>query len=203
MSGSATVTPKEKKSAYDRERRSRLKEEIAAKKRAYYLANKDAENARVQAWVEANRERSTEIKRASRTRHHVEPAPRPRMSEAERKARAVARVDAWRLLNPEKYAAQLARAETKPRTPIQKARHASHQSLRTRRLLHAQPKWADKGAITALYLEAQQRGMHVDHIIPLKGKTVCGLHVESNLQLLTPRENLQKRNKFEGTHHAY
>lgn len=196
------MTPKEKKAAYDRERRSRLKEEIAAQKRAYYLANKDAENARVQAWVEANRERSTEIKRVSRARHRVEPSPRTRMPDAERKARAVARVEAWRLANPEKYAAQLARAETKPRTPVQKARHAAHQSLRTRRLLHAQPAWADKGAITALYLEAQRRGMHVDHVVPLKGKTVCGLHVENNLQLLTPTENLRKRNKFEEARHA-
>jgi hypothetical protein len=65
---------------------------------------------------------------------------------------------------------------------------------RRARKLHATPSWANLALIKEIYANAE--GMHVDHIIPLQGELVCGLHVENNLQYLTPEENLAKSNKF-------
>ena len=63
--------------------------------------------------------------------------------------------------------------------------------------------WADHDAISAFYTEAQRLtkltgvSHHVDHIIPLQGENVSGLHVETNLQVIPYHENLSKSNKYE------
>jgi hypothetical protein len=61
--------------------------------------------------------------------------------------------------------------------------------------LKATPSWANLDAIKLIYQCAE--GAHVDHEVPLQGELVCGLHVEYNLQYLTPAENMAKGNKFD------
>ena len=64
------------------------------------------------------------------------------------------------------------------------------------------PPWADKKAIRAIYFEARRltasTGVkyEVDHIIPSNHPLVCGLHVETNLQIITEFENITKSNTF-------
>lgn len=69
--------------------------------------------------------------------------------------------------------------------------------------LQRTPPWADLDAMRAIYAEAHRlthetgTPHHVDHEIPLQGELVSGLHVHTNLQILTGSENSKKRNRFE------
>lgn len=64
------------------------------------------------------------------------------------------------------------------------------------------PKWADMRAINEVYKERKRIELEtgipheVDHIVPLHGKLVCGLHVHYNLRVITKDENQAKRNNF-------
>lgn len=57
------------------------------------------------------------------------------------------------------------------------------------------PPWSQTQLIEKFYENCPERH-HVDHIVPLKGKEVSGLHVIENLQYLTAEENLSKGNKY-------
>ena len=78
-----------------------------------------------------------------------------------------------------------------------KDKHLLRAKIRGKRLRRATPLWANMGEIYKIYKKAKDKGLHVDHIIPIKGKNVSGLHVENNLQLLEPSKNLIKGNKYE------
>ena len=62
--------------------------------------------------------------------------------------------------------------------------------------LKATPLWFEKDLVEAIYMKAKEWGFAVDHIVPLQGKTVCGLHCWSNLQLLDPALNSAKKNHY-------
>lgn len=62
--------------------------------------------------------------------------------------------------------------------------------------VRATPAWADESAMRAIYEEARRLGLHVDHLVPLRGKTVCGLHCEANLRPAEPTANKAKSNRW-------
>jgi hypothetical protein len=77
-------------------------------------------------------------------------------------------------------------------------------SVRKRRHREATPKWltpAERLQMRDLYVQARKmteltrERYVVDHIVPLRGESVCGLHVPWNLRVITQEENLKKSNK--------
>lgn len=79
------------------------------------------------------------------------------------------------------------------------AKRRYHEAMRRARRLQATPKWLTKEhkeQIKAIYKDCPN-GHHVDHIMPLKGKEVSGLHVPWNLQYLPGIVNKMKSNKVD------
>lgn len=62
-------------------------------------------------------------------------------------------------------------------------------------IIRATPNWANTSMIEDIYRNCPECH-HVDHIIPLQGELVSGLHVENNLQYLIAKDNLAKGNKW-------
>jgi hypothetical protein len=81
-------------------------------------------------------------------------------------------------------------------------------TAREERCRLATPVWADREAIVALYAKAKQMTQEtgiqhdVDHIVPLRGKTVSGLHVPWNLRVIPSAENKRKAAKLLEAHHG-
>lgn len=139
-----------------------------AEQRAYHYANREACIERARDWYERNRDVANANKRAWY-------AAQPREDQlAQRRAHYVANSAKYKQLALERY--------------VKKMR--------------AMPAWADRDAIESFYEEARrltaETGIQhaVDHIVPLQGKTVSGLHVENNLRVITQTENLRKSNKL-------
>lgn len=79
-----------------------------------------------------------------------------------------------------------------------------YRANRRANLLKATPSWSDKTFIQNIYKKAdlisKQYGIkyEVDHIIPLQSKTVCGLHNQFNLQIISMIDNRSKSTKYKG-----
>lgn len=67
--------------------------------------------------------------------------------------------------------------------------------IRRGQMVHRTPAWSQKELIRIFY-NACPEGCEVDHIIPLQGKLVSGLHVLENLQYLPMAENRSKGNRY-------
>lgn len=138
------------------------------RKQVWCVANKERLQVKSAQWVKENPDSKTKANKKWRDSHKEYHFTKSAM---------------WRKTNPEKSRAQV--------------------NHRRKNLRVAQPIWADKFLISEIYHLAAIRTTitgfewHVDHIVPLQGKNVCGLHVENNLQVIPATQNLQKSNKYE------
>lgn len=96
--------------------------------------------------------------------------------------------------NREKVAAYNAQ-----RKKSNRAKYSALQMKRDAAKKRAIPAWANDELMELVYAEAAHRKLCVDHIVPIQGRNVCGLHVYYNTQLLTRAQNASKGNRFTHT----
>lgn len=113
------------------------------------------------------------------------------------------KVHNWSALNPEK------RKKNALNWVKKNAAYCCERSrLRQAKIKEATPAWSEKDKTLAIYEQAMERrgngeNVSVDHIVPLKSKTVCGLHVPWNLRIIDATENMKKSNKWWPNEVAY
>lgn len=115
---------------------------------------------------------------------------------------ARARTRNWNKSNPEKKKAMDAAFKAANRSLV-----TSYKAARRARVLQATPAWLTEEhwvAIRSVYAEAEkltkETGIRheVDHIVPLQGKTVCGLHVPWNLRAIPATRNNRRPRVWRG-----
>lgn len=109
---------------------------------------------------------------------------------------------AWKKANPEKVSvyAKKSRQKNKARVNAENAKRHTEKLNRIPKWLTKDDLWLIKEAYKLAQLRSELFGFewHVDHIIPLQGKNVSGLHIITNLQVIPGKENLLKANSFKG-----
>lgn len=153
-----------------------------------------SESAR--SWAKRNPERAKET---TIKHHQTEQAKEKQKAwRAQNKEYVAKKLREWRDMNRDAVN-EIARRSRKKNIDVALYHNRQRAILKST----AMPAWANKSEIRKIYAEARKMTKvtgevhHVDHIIPIKGKNVCGLHVETNLQILTASENLRKFNKYE------
>ena len=170
------MTPKERRRELARIRYHADPEKTREKVKAKYAKNAEKLRAQRRALYVANREAE--------------------------KAIAKVRSAEWRKNNPDHAGSKAAKRKWKQDNPAKvRADTVKRRTAKMRRTppwLTTEELWLVEQAyeLAALRTKIFGFGWHVDHVLPLQGKFVSGLHVPENLQVIPGVENVRKANRF-------
>ena len=168
------------------------KEGVRAYNAAYCKANQERVATTKAAWAKRNPERRRAAEAAYKTRNPSKVAARKAVYRAANREKIAAHLAAYYVANKEKWAAY--RKDNPGKRNATQAKRASAKLQRT-------PSWANPKKIERIYELAAWLSRftgiryEIDHVIPLQGKFISGLHVETNLQILTKSANSSKGNR--------
>ena len=112
----------------------------------------------------------------------------------------------WREENQDYIRADYEKNKDRYKAAIKNWRSSNPQARRVQEVarrarLRWIPPWADRAEMARVYKEAKSLrdlgvDCHVDHIVPLRGKFVSGLHTHNNLRIVLAEDNLKKGSSF-------
>lgn len=170
-----SVEDKQKELVRSNRWRENNRERVRELSRARYAANKEARRQQAKKYRQRDPDRHKAINQRSRAKHREQRLQDAKEYKRKNAAKVAETARLWREQNIVKvYALNAQRKKAiKLRTPV----------------------WADKKAMLHFYMQ-RPSGYEVDHIIPLQGDAVSGLHVLENLRYLPAKENHIKNRFF-------
>ena len=178
----------------DQEKRERLK----ARTKKYRDEHKEKAKAYQKVWYEENKEKAIAAAKAYNLANKEKRKTYSKKYSEKNKEKINARTKAWYKKNKEKK-----QAYYKAWIKSNPGKATAFNNKRRAAKLQRTVSWSNKDLIEQVYKQAKELTIetgepyHVDHIIPLQGKLVSGLHVETNLQILSAHDNTSKSNKFQ------
>ena len=164
-----------------RDRNNANAKELSIKNIAWRKANAEKVAETSRAYKEANANKVRAWKSANQKKHRAAANARNRKYAETHREELRAKSVEWSKSNPDKVCAK------------------ANKYRATK--LNQTPKWADFKMIESIYsqaaeLRAKGLDVHVDHIVPLQGRNVRGLHVHNNLQIIDAKANRSKSNSI-------
>jgi hypothetical protein len=173
----------EKVKAQKKKYREKYKEIISAKNKLAYQNNKKEMCRKNKEYRDKNKEEILAKKRKRYEENREKLLARNKEQYVKHKEKRLARGKEWAKENKEKVRAYWGkrRADKRNRTP---------------KWISKDDLWILENAYELANIRSNMFGFnwHVDHIIPLRGKAVSGLHVPNNIQVVPATWNLRKSN---------
>ena len=193
----------EKRREYDRKWREANRERIRANAQKWRDENREHVRSEKRKWYDKNKESAVEYNKKRYEAHKDKII-------AQNRAYRASHRDAIIVKQREHYYKYKEVYKANRQKWVANNRHKVRENIRRRDAAKLQrtPKWLtsdDIWLMKEIYDLAVKRekmtgfAWHVDHIIPLQGKKVSGLHVPNNLQVIPGRDNISKGNRYDET----
>ncbi len=164
------------------DRYAEKREVILERRRERYEECKPSKLAANAAWRLGNADRMREYSRKSHAKNREKRNAASAVWRAKNRGKHLAAVASWQSRNKGAGAGYTAARRAAKRASVAIWADSEFEQLAIREAYH----------LASLRSEATGIEHHVDHIVPLKGRTVCGLHCSSNLRVIPARVNMVK-----------
>lgn len=186
VAGACTACVSERKAELYQQNKEHILAYMKVQGAIYRAQNPDKRRANTVKWREENKERANEVSRATYARNRDAITTRARAKFALTTTAEAERGRAYRQAN---------KGKINKHTMARKAAYLQ----RTPAWLTVDEHWMIEQAYELAALRTKMFGVawHVDHVLPLRGKTVSGLHTPYNMQVILGSENCRKGNRME------